>query len=167
MRQNHRTARGRTGRSPADELRREGQIAAEVWARWREEERHRSRGWPSESTEGRAMAQAQSGTRLDGIARWRGTGTPPRVPRETRQPAKTRIPAIDRSRLGPAADRLLQDLEATRKWRASLAVKLAALTAAPACERAAALGVCVGTYRRDVRDGLLFLGYWLRAERLR
>jgi len=132
------------------------------WAEWTTIH-ERERGWPSESTEARAMEQAKGSTKTDGIARWRGCGEPPQMPKETRQKAGSRPPCpvwgyapVDE------VDRLLNDLFAEhRVW--CEAVKLKAL--APGCtmaECARAMGLAERTYRRCRREGLLWLSRWLK-----
>lgn len=152
---NHRAPRGRDGREGA-------RWHMRVWAEWVTNQR--DRGWPRESSEVRASQSKQAQTRLNKQARWRGKGAPPPMPKETRPSGCSRIPDIDRARIGPAVDRLLRDMDQTGPRRAvqAQAVRLWALAGGSSAKAAQELDVHPRTVIRRVQCGL----EWL-AERLR
>ena len=70
------------------------------------------RGWPDMDSISRAAQQAQTATERMGIARWKGRGEPPPMPKETRNRVGTIVPDIDKARQGPQVNRVLIDLDA-------------------------------------------------------
>ena len=129
--------------------------AMEVWREWlvtREE-----RGWPRESSEVRAQQRAQTETVTNGAARWRGKGEPPPMPKETRPAASSRIPDIDRARLGPAVNRLLLDLAAIDAAAARVLQGHYLLASLTTEKRSGYLGVSSRNYWRHVNRGLEWL----------
>ncbi|MGB0972648.1 MAG: hypothetical protein ACPGVG_17080, partial [Mycobacterium sp.] len=109
------------------------------------------------SSEAVAYERAKSATRTDGIAKWRGTGTAPPMPKETRSRSASQIPIIDRARLGPWVHRHLLDLQ---DWRPEMAKVLRAHYLAQSRDvpgRAELLGLKVREYYRLLHSGLIFL----------
>lgn len=129
--------------------------AMQVWRTWVTSQREH--GWPSQSAEARAYERAKTATKVDGVAAWRGQGTPPDMPKETRPKAGSSIPDHDRAKLGPAVDRHLADLS---EWDAALSMALKAHyldSSRDVDRRAQLLGLGRREYYQAVSDGLLWL----------
>jgi len=134
----------------------------ESWAHWAAQQRET--GWPPMSSEARAAQAAQTATRTDGVARYRGTveltngkrvaKTPPPMPKETRPQARSITPRIDRAKLGPHVDRLLHEMIDEGR-----AVEVAALIASVRGARGSqATGLTDSGYWKALRRGRQILG---------
>lgn len=127
----------------------------DVWATWWAGQSEY--GWPSMSSEVVAQQRAQTATRIDGVARWRGKGDPPTMPKESRPAASCRIPKIDPAKLGPEVDRHLRDLDNDEPTLA-MALKIHHLGPSLTAEqRARHLRLSVRAYYTAYRSGLLWL----------
>jgi len=136
--------------------------AMESWAAWIT---HRTdTGYPPMSSEARAAQAAQTATRTDGVARYRGTveltngkrvkKQPPPMPKETRPQAHSITPRIDKAKLGPHVDRLLHDMmDNGRAVEVSALVASVRGTGAPQ-----ATGLTDSGYWKALRRGRQILG---------
>lgn len=156
---NHYAARRRDGRAEHEPRQRDhlaaARFAMDVFAWWWVT--RRERGWPSESSELRALQSKQATTDTTGDARWKGVGDPPRMPKETRSAHGGRIPDIDRARMGPRVLTLLlafQDIGGERYIQVMVAEHF---WPGKMHERARKLDMAVKTYQTYYREGLSWL----------
>ena len=154
MNTNHRAPRGRDGRErdPLGPAR----WHMLVWGEWLRGPK--PSGYPREASEVRASESRQAQTNLRGRAKWRGRGEPPSMPKETRASGRSRIPPIDRARIGPHVDRLLLDYEAEggKVWARALRLEYSALRGTQ-IDRAAGLKLTPTRYKGLLREGLWWL----------
>lgn len=138
-----------------------------VWAAWHIG--YEEYGWPTYSSEVSAQQRARTATVVDGVAAYRGRvevgqktvpREPPPMPKETRCGSRTRVPEIDRARLGPSVNRHLLDLDEFDKLTANVLRAHYLATKETVKERADVFGIGVSAYWAKHKAGL----YWLAGR---